>query len=405
MIILVMAWRNIWRNKVRSAIIMCSVAIGLVAGLFVLSLYKGILEDRVSTVIHTEVSHIQLHHPKFKEDYEAKFVVARTDSVLSKLRGVPGIKSISARTVSQGMLMTGTGSTGLQIIGVDLANEKLVSQLDSKIIEGAGFGGKRKNQIIIGKKLADKMHLQRGNKAVLTFIDPESNIVSAAFRIVGIYRTDNAPRDERLVYVQRDDLNSLLAIGASAHEIAIILDDVNSVEATASSIKALFENMQVETWSEISPETKLMIDTTDSYSNIFIMIIMLALSFGIINTMLMAVLERSREIGMLLAVGMNRAKIFSMILTETIFLTLTGTPLGILITWLIVQIYQTKGIDISSIGGMTMSEFGFSSMIYPAFPWEKMPNELMIVTGAALFSALIPAIKAIRLKPVEALQK
>lgn len=405
MVILVMAWRNIWRNKVRSVIIMCSVAIGLVAGLFVLSLYKGILADRVSTVIQTEVSHIQLHHPKFKEDYEAKYIVASIDSVLTGLRAMTGVRSVSARTVSQGMLMTGTGSTGLLIIGVDVNDENSVSQLNAKIIEGKEFTDNRKNQIIVGRKLADKMHLQLGNKVVLTFIDPESNIVSAAFRIAGIYRTDNAPRDERLVYVQRDDLNSLLSIEASAHEIAIILDDDNTVEIVAANIKNLYENLSVESWSEISPETKLMIDTTDSYSNIFIMIIMLALSFGIINTMLMAVLERSREIGMLLAVGMNRVKIFSMILTETIFLTLTGTPLGILLTWLIVNVYQTRGIDISSIGGMTMSEFGFSSMIHPAFPWEKMPDELAIVIGAALFSSLIPAIKAIRLKPVEALQK
>ncbi len=396
MVIVILAWRNIWRNKVRSLIIMCSVMVGLISGLFVLSLYKGILQERVRAVIDTEVSHIQIHHPKFKDDY---------DSVVRKVSTVPGVSSIAVRTVSHGMLMTGSGSTGLQIVGIDAEDENKVSNFNARIIEGKLFSPEKKNQIAIGKKLAAKMHLRPGSKVVLTFIDPENNIVSGAFRIVAIYKTDNAPRDERIAYVQRSDLNKLLSIGNAFHEVAVVLDHDERVSEAKAQIKRLFNTHLVETWSEISPETKLMIDTTDSYSNIFIIIIMLALSFGIINTMLMAVLERSKELGMLLAVGMNRLKVFGMILTETIFLTVTGMIPGVLLSWIIVQVYRGKGIDISSIGGMTMSEFGFSPVIYPDFPWEKMPDELVIVTGAALLSSLIPAIKAIRLKPVEALQK
>jgi putative ABC transport system permease protein len=405
MIIVLLAWRNIWRNKMRSLIIMGSVALGLMSGLFVLSLYKGIMEDRVRTVIDTEVSHLQLHHPSFKEDYDAKYLIDDGEKIMDSLETMSAVLAVTSRTISQGMLATGTGSSGIQILGVDPEKENIVSQLRFKIIQGPGFKPGKKNQLIVGKKLADKMNLNLNSKVVLTFTDRESNIISGAFRVAGIYQTDNAPLDERILFVKQKDLNAYLAFDNQFHELAVILKNDSDLEKIQKRLQSSFPGLLIESWSELSPETKLMIDTTDQYSYIFITIIMFALSFGIINTMLMAVLERSREIGMLLAIGMNRIRIFSMILTETIFLTLTGVPVGILITWLIVSYYHQQGLDISALGGKAMSEFGFSSMIYPAIPWEKMVSEMAIVLTAAILSSLIPAIKAIRLRPVEALQK
>ena len=171
MVILVMAWRNIWRNKVRSLIIMFSVALGLIAGLFVLSLYKGILSSRVETVIREEVGHLQIHHPSFRDDYDPEFVVPDKEGILIEtLNNHPAVLTFAARTLSQGMIATGTGSAGIQIIGVEPQKENGVSRLDSKITEGEGFSAKN-NTVIIGKKLADKMHLNVNSKAILTFTD------------------------------------------------------------------------------------------------------------------------------------------------------------------------------------------------------------------------------------------
>lgn len=404
-VIFIMAWRNIWRNKVRSLIIIGSVAMGLVAGLFVLSLYKGIMKDRVNTVINEEVSHLQIHDIRFKEDYDPQFIIRERDKVSEYLSGSGTVEAFSLRTIAHGMVATGTGSSGIQIVGVDPEQENRVSNLNAKLIEGDGFATLKRNQLLIGKKLADKMHLKINSKAILTFTDSESNIVSAAFRVAGIYKTDNAPRDERTAYVRREDLNGLLSLTDEYHEVAIILGNAEAVASTKAALTGAFPDLQIETWQELSPETKLMIDTTDQYSYIFIAIIMFALSFGIINSMLMAVLERSREIGMLLALGMNRLRVFSMILIETVLLTVSGTPLGILVCWLIVTFYKNNGLDIATIGGEAMSSFGFATVIYPEFPWEKMVTEMMIVIAAALLSSLFPALRAIKLQPVEALQK
>lgn len=405
MVIIIMAWRNIWRNKVRSLIITGSVAMGLLAGLFVLSLYKGMLTDRVNTVIREEVAHLQIHHSSFKEDYDPVFVIGDGQKILDRLAGMDAVETFTTRTIGQGMVATGTGSSGIEIVGVDPEKENTVSRLNAKIIEGDGFKVTKKNQVIIGKKLADKMHLKISSKAILTFTDRESNIISSAFRVAAIYQTHNAPRDERMVFVRQGDLGPLLSVDNGFHEIAVLLKSDEAIDAVSAKLKRAFPALKIETWKGLSPETKLMIDTTDQYSYIFIAIIMFALSFGIINSMLMAVLERSREIGMLLALGMNRMRVFTMILTETIFLTLSGTPAGILIAWAIVTFYNHYGLDIATVGGEAMSSFGFSTIIYPEFPWEKMVTEMIIVVSAAFISSLFPAVKAIRLQPVEALQK
>jgi ABC-type lipoprotein release transport system permease subunit len=134
-------------------------------------------------------------------------------------------------------------------------------------------------------------------------------------------------------------------------------------------------------------------------------IILIALAFGILNTMLMSVLERTREIGMIMALGMSGARIFLLILWETVLLTVAGTPLGLLAAYFTTRYYQVHGLDLSGMGKDMMASFGFSTMIYPSFPWEKLAAIMIMVIGTALISCLLPAMKALRLQPVEALKR
>ncbi len=404
-IILAMSWRNIWRNKVRSVIIIASVTFGLFAGLFVLGLYEGMMDSRVRTVIDTEVAHLQMHHPHFEDDYDPCFVLPAKNMLKESILKNTYVKAITTRSVVQGMLANATGTAGVQINGIEMADESLVSHLGDKIIEGEGLSASRKNSILIGKKLVDKLKLRLDSKVILTFTDKESNIVSAAFRIEGIFQTDNAPRDERNVFVHRATLNSNLGIGDDVHEIAILLHNDDDVEAVKKQLQGEFPEAEVESWTDNSPETELMVSTVNQYSYIIMVIIMFALAFGIINTMLMAVLERTREIGMLGALGMNHKKLFVLILMETILLTIAGAPIGLLISWFVIQYFGVVGIDISSFAGEAMSSFGYSSMVYPEFSASRMLGIMIIVVGTALVSSLFPSIKALRLQPADALRQ
>lgn len=399
-----LAWRNVWRNRTRSFIIMASVAIGLFAGLFVLGLYQGMMRERVRTVIDTEVAHLQIHHTQFKEDYDPIFTLDESRIKLG-LDQTKGIKSIANRSVTQGMLATTTGSSGVQINGIEPQEENEVSLLKGKIQEGEELDPSKKNGILIGKKLADKMKLKIGSKLVLTFTDRESNVTAGAFRVSGIYQTINTPLDERNVFVNRATLNSYLGLENTSHEVAILLERDEDMENVKKSLQGKFPDYSIKTWKENSPETDLMVSTINQYSTIIIGIIMIALAFGIINTMLMSVIERTREIGMLTALGMNRRKVFVLILSETVILTIIGVPIGILVSWFSIQYFSKVGIDISSFSEQAMSSFGFTSMIYPEFPFSSLLMVMIIVISTALISAIFPSLKAIKLHPADALRQ
>jgi ABC-type lipoprotein release transport system permease subunit len=399
-----MAWRNIWRNKTRSVVIILSIAIGLFSGIALLALYQGMMKGRVRTVINSEVGHMQIHHPEFKKDYKPEYTIQDGQNILKKLTATPEIKLAAPRSITTGMLSTPGGSAGVQINGVIPEQEYLASQLKKKIIEGNAFNPKKKNQIIIGKKLAEKFKLNVGSKLVLTSIDSSEEIVSGAYRVISIYQSDNAPLDELNVYVTMNDLNKMLKIENEFHEIVLILHQDNLIDTLSQRLSKQFIATKIETWREISPETNLLVKTTDQYSYIILVIIMLALAFGIINTMLMAILERTREIGMMLALGTNRIRIFFLVLFETFFLTFTGTPIGIFSSWTVISYFNQKGINLSGMGNEMMKSFGFGSMIYPEFPTDKILNVFLIVFFTALISCLFPALKVLRLQPVEALR-
>ena len=384
---------------------MFSITVGLFAGIAVLALYKGMIEARIRTVIDAEVGHLQLHDANFKQDYEPKFIINNGPEVLRTIKHIQGVKVAATRSITHGMLATATGSSGVQINGIVPEQEYEASQLKSKIIEGKLFDAARKNEVMIGKKLANKMKLKLGSKLVLTFTDTSGSIVSGAFRVAAIYQSANAPLDERNVYIRMNDMNTLLATGRSFHEIAILLNTDDDLPMVGQVLQQTFPTYKIESWKEISPETDLMVKTTNQLSYILMTIIMFALAFGIINTMLMAILERTREIGMMVALGTAKLKIFLLVLLETTFLTLAGAPLGILIAWLLTNHYAKQGLDLSGMGKEMMSSFGYSTIIYPEFPSDKFVGVLLIVFFTAMLSCLLPARKALRLQPVEALRR
>lgn len=399
-----MAWRNIWRNKMRSMVIMISIAIGLFAGIAILAIYKGMMKGRIRTTIDTEVGHLQLHDMDFKKDYDPKYVIQQGAGVLKKIQAFPDITLAAPRTILSGMLATTTSSAGVMIIGVIPHQEYLASALDKKLIVGNLFSN-RKNEVLLGKKLATKMKLGIGSKLVLTFSDTTGNIISGAFRVAGIYESMNMRLDEKQAYIKMVDINELLMLDGTFHEVTVRLQNDESLMAVQEQLKKKFPNLLVENWKQISPETELMVNTTNQLSYIIMVIIMLALAFGIINTMLMAILERTREIGMMVALGTSKQIIFWLVLTETCLLTLGGIPFGLLTAWLASVYYTKKGLDLSGMGKEMMSSFGYNTVIYPEFPVDKLLGVMLIIICTALASCIFPSVKALKLKPVEALRR
>lgn len=402
--LLSIAWRNLWRHRTRSLAIIASVALGVWAGLFITSFYYGMGESRMRTVIQEEVSHLRVRHPRFNDDFEAGWNFS-LDSMEQVIRQTPGVKAFSLRAVAQGMIATAAGSNGVQINGIDPAAETATRQLEGFVKEGSYFDTDKVHQALVGKKLATKMNLKPGAKIVLTFSDAAQNIHSGAFRICGIYETQNAPLDERNVYVQRTALNDLLGTPGRGTEAAILLHDGMDVQTAQQTLQNRLPGLETLTWRETSPETALVMSSLDMTSLIFIVIIMLALAFGIVNTMLMAVLERTREIGMLMAIGMTRLRVFGMVVIETLLLSMVGCPAGVALAFALNARLSVKGIDFSVIAGNTMKDFGYEAIIYPEIPAFKVWQVVQVVFFIALFASVFPAWKALRLQPAEAIRQ
>lgn len=402
--IFLIAWRNIWRHRMRSIVIMTSVVLGLWAGAFINALYCGMSEDRVNIAIQNEISHIQIHHPKFREDFKADFTIPLDSSLHHALQTDADIKAYAFRAVAPGMIATAGSSAGLQINGIRPEQEQQVTGVAKCLVEGEYLLPHKKNTILVGSKLANKMKLRLRSKVVLTYLDRENNIISGAFRVEGIFQTQNSTWDERNVFVRLNELAPTLMLHNEIHEVAVLLHSNQKVEKTSTALQQQLPDLLVEDWMKISPETDLIISTMSQFSIIFIVVILLALSFGIINTMLMAVLERIREIGMMLALGMNKTKVFLLILFETSLLIFIGSPVGLLLAWGSIKYFSIHGIDISSFAEKAMSSFGFGTRIYPSLPAELYYQIIILVIITALISSIFPAIKALRLNPAEAIK-
>ena len=406
----IIAWRNIWRSRTRSGVVIGAIALGVWAALFMSGFATGMMNSFINNSIEQVISHIQIHHPKYEEEQDVKYRIEHPGQIADQLRVDPQVQAVSVRSIANGMIATSSITRGIQITGVDPESEIQIRQFDSKITQGEYFGDSRSNQILIGERLAEKLKIDLRKKVVLTFQDLDGNITSAAFRIVGLFRTNNKPFDESQVFVMRSDLNRLLSNeeedvnGSIAHEIAVLLKDAGAVEVLDAEWGAAFPDLLVQTYREISPDLELYESQMQFISLIYLTIIMFALLFGIINTMLMAVLERFRELGMLMAIGMNKVKVFTMIVLETVLLCLVSAPIGLLLGWGTIRYLGSRGLNLSAYSE-SIAQYGMSEMVYfqvdPIVYWQ-VPVAVAIT---ALIAAIYPAWKAIRLRPVEAIRK
>jgi putative ABC transport system permease protein len=398
------AWRNVWRSRTRSGVVIGAIAIGVWSVIFLMSFSEGMIKSYIDNAIENEISHIQIHHPEYLKETEAKFTLPSPDDMVETIGQNDHIKAITSRSMTNGMLATSHGVRGLRIRGVDPEKEALVTHLDGKVIEGEYFPEGKRNPILISQTVAEKVQVKLRSKVVLTFQDLNGDITSGAFRVAGIYETENQGFDQSYVFCRKADLNRLLGDANLAHEIAIILESNELADTTAAQLRQQYADLEVQTYKQISPEIELFNSQIQMSSYIFIFIFMLALIFGIVNTMLMAVLERIKELGMLMAIGMNKVRVFFMIVLETLILGIVGAPIGILIGWGTLSYFSERGMDLSA-WSEGMREFGMSEVVYPSLSHNLYLELTIAVLITALIASLYPALKAIRLRPVEALHR
>ncbi|MGQ1889422.1 ABC transporter permease [Thermophagus sp. OGC60D27] len=400
--LLKIAWRNIWRSPVRSWIIIAALTVGMFAGIFSATFINGWMMQRLHDGVETETGHIQIFRDGYRKHPEVdRYFNARLDSVVVEN---PKVQGVSSRLMVQGMAASSETARGVKVYGVDADAEKAVLNLHEKIIDGNWFESPYKRPIIMGEKLAKQLQLKLKSRIILRFQDVEGNITGGAFRVAGIFKTNNAAFDGSNVWVKKESLAQLLGISSdNCHSMVVRLVDADGAIKVAGELQKQLSDEEVVPWKELSPELGYMTELGNTYLYLFVIIILLALGFGIINTMLMVVLERVREIGMLMSVGMSRRRIFFMIMVETVMLSSAGGLSGIFLGMVAVWRLSITGIDLS-VWSTGLTEMGFDPIVYPEWDAALVFNIAMLVVLTGILASLYPAWKALKLKPSEAVR-
>jgi ABC-type lipoprotein release transport system permease subunit len=267
---------------------------------------------------------------------------------------------------------------------------------------------------LLGKPEAEKFafHLKAASikyrlkrRIVLSFQSLDGHIAYDAFRVVGIYKTGNSTFDGLNLFVRMSDIAPVASMQSNqVNQMAILLSSVEYDDQVAEQVREIMPGMDVQTWDDIMPEAGMYASAMDFYLFIFMVIILLALGFGIVNTMLMAVLERVKELGMLMAIGMNKKRIFSMIMLETVFLGMTGAVIGMAISYALIWYTGRTGLDLTSLYQEGFEAMGFSPMIYPTIGWQSFFQLILLVVLTGVLASIYPARKAMKLNPSEALR-
>jgi ABC-type lipoprotein release transport system permease subunit len=383
--------------------------LGLIAGIFVVSFMNGMINQKIEDTIHIEMPILQINTKKFIDESQIEDLF--TESLLeSKLRNISEVKGISPRIILTAMVATPHKTGGSQVVAIEPEKEKQVSELYKYISDSLGnyFTDDLQNSIVVGKKFAEKYQVKLHSKIILSFVNLDGEQVSGAFRICGIFHTNNPVYDEMKMFVKANDVRTLTGIAAdNVHEIAIQL--INNEDKTVAKVQPQIVSMlpkeiMVRNWKEINPIMGLYTGFFQVELMLIVAIILLALGFGIVNTILMSVLERKRELSMLMAIGMNRKKVMRLIMFESSMLTMLGGFFGMLIGFIIAFITRKTGIDVSASFG-SYQQLGISTIIHPLITATQFFIIAVMVIFTGILSAIFPARTAVKINPVEGMRE
>lgn len=403
MILLSLAWRNLWRNTRRSVIVLTSVAIGVVATVILDTLSRGMVFQMLNNQVGSHVTHMQIHRAGFHKNPVIQSTIADPEQIENVLRSDPDIVQYSRRVVTFGLLSSATNSSGVSIVGIDPERERSLTTIRSYIIEGTYLTGAPR-EIVLGKALAEKLEVGLGDRVVAMASAKDGTMGSELFRVAGLFETFSSEFDKTSIYVPRSSAQTMLALGSEVSEFAMLVTDPDRLTEIAERLRGrLGEEYEVLPYMDLLPFLVLQIELYDQSMVIFYVIVGIALIFGIINTMLMSVFERIKEFGVLKAVGMKNGRILIMVLTEALFLGMLGTVVGFLVGYFVYLPLSTSGLDLSAFSG-SLRSFGVGAIIYPVLTAGVITNALIIIPLMAVAGAVYPAVRAMRLEPVHAIR-
>ena len=403
-ILTMLAWRNLWRNHRRTAIMLGAISIGAWAMIFMTALTQGMVNEMIRDGVSALPGHVQVHHPDYRDDPNITNLLPASDTEIAATFAPAGFNAWSSRIKVPAVITSEYDSRGITLLGIDPARERGMIFVDYDEVEGRFLESADDRGVVIGHKLANTLETDVGKRIVLMSQDPDNDVADRGFRVVGLFHANVEAFEETYVFAGKHTIQNMLRVGDYVTEIVVLGDDYRDVEDEYARVVELAgSDVEVLRWTELDTYLGTMLSVMDGFVLIWVIVIFLALSFGLVNTLVMAVFERVREIGLMLALGMKPGSILGQILVESMLLLVIGLSIGNLLAWLTIKPLES-GIDISIVAeGMAM--FGASSMLYPQLRMEDVVLANVVVLILGFLASLSPAWRASRYEPIEAITK
>ncbi|MBI5884294.1 MAG: ABC transporter permease [Elusimicrobia bacterium] len=419
-----LAWRNVWRNRRRSLITVSSLGFGLAAIMFGQSLIKTLQAQLVEKATGSITGHLQVQHRSIKDYKFPDRYLERPERVEAALRGHPGIAAYGKRIHVTGLVSTPVGSVGALVCAVEPDKERRITTMAGHITRGSYFeegacrkGGRSSERgrspstegargIVMGEKLAQRLDLRVGEKAVVMAQASDGSMGAGAFKLVGLYRTGSTAFDSQLVYIPLAAAQELLAVEGKVNHIVAKLRDVREADRVK---RELAENLgaerdlQVLSWKDIDHEIVGIQRYQDGLLTVVLAVVFLIVALGILNTLLMSLFERVREFGVLMAVGARPAWVMKLVLIEAACLGFIGSALGLGVGSAIIAYYGRWGLALP-LGDAISYFMPFPSVVFLRPAWASHLGAGLCVMAVSFLAALAPALRAGRLRPAEALR-
>jgi len=399
-----LAWRNLWRNHRRTLIMIAAVCVGVWAMIFMTALMRGMVNDMIRDGIDNLPGLVQAHDPDFVDDPSVDNPLPVADSELEARFRASGLDAWSTRVDVPAVISSERETRGVTLYGVDPAQDRKVTFVADSVVAGRYLESSTDAGLVIGRKLAENLETGLGKRVVVMSQDPNNDIADRGFRVVGIFEAKIESLEESMVFGGKATIQEMLRIGDRVTEVAVVGSDYRNVEPLYQEVSTLMgPGVEVRRWTELATYLATMMNVMDGFVLVWIVVVFLALSFGLVNTLVMAVFERVREIGLMLALGMRPVGILAQVVIESLLLLTLGLALGTVLAWATIEPLE-GGIDISAVGeGLEM--FGAASVLHP----ELLVSDILLADGVVLllgfFASLSPAWRASRYRPVEAITK
>ncbi len=403
--IIKMAWRNMWRNWRRTLIASIAIVLGLVLLIFMDALMKGSDQAIFGNAVRLYGGNVQIHAPGFRDKASRLPLIPLEDAdmIVEVVRDQPEVVAVSRRINTGGMVSSREGAYPVNITAIQPEDEAPISLVAENITQGRFLTAEDGDSILIGQEMANLLNVGVGDRVVLLGKRKDESMRQRSMTVVGIFNLGLGDAEKGLVYINLPTAQTLYNLREQETEVAITLGQVGQEEAIIANLQPDLPNYEVDSFDTLRPEIREILEQKSAFIAVIGFIVLLMAGIGILNLMLMAVYERTREMGVLSALGLKGRQLMGLFLLEGMFIGVIGAVIGCALSWLLVLAVGQVGIDYSMAEGTGDITALIGNRIYPTISVGTIIRYGIATVIIAALASLIPAWQASHNEPAESL--